>query len=93
MSSDKFLEAVPPSATFSAVTGTTTCTILHLLDLFLDGVFGCRIGEDLVDDRLFGSLVLPVEFFESILDSSGLGFTRANILKETVIDGSPCPLV
>ena len=93
MSSDEFLETVPPSATFSAIPSTTTRTILHLLDLLLNGVFGRWVSEDLVDDRLFGSLVFPVEFFESILDCSGLSFTRADILKEAVIDGGPCPLI
>ena len=75
LSSDKFLETVPPSATFSAITGTTSCTILHLLDLLLNGIFGRRVSEDLVDDRLFGALVFAIEFFESILDRSGLSFT------------------
>ena len=73
--SDELLEAVPPSATFSTCASTPTRTILHLLDLLLDGVFGSWVGEDLVDNRLFGSLVLPVELFERILDSSGLSFT------------------
>ena len=91
--SDKFLETVPPSATFSAFPISTTSTILHLLDLLLNGVFVRWICEDLVDYRLFGSLVFTVEFFESILDSSGLSFTRSDILKETVINGGPCPLI
>ena len=93
MSSDKLLKAVPPSAAFSTVPGTTTRAILHLLYLLLNGIFGRWIGEDLIDDRLFGSLVLPIEFFESILDRSGLSLTRAYILKETVIDGGACPLI
>ena len=91
--SDKFLEAVPPSAAFSTVPRSTTRAILHLLDLLLNGIFGRWVGEDLIDDRLFGSLVFPIEFFERILDRSGLSFTRAYILKEAVIDGGPCPLI
>ena len=65
---------MPSSAALGAFPVTSTRIILHILDFLLDSVFGSRIGEDLVDNGLFGSLVLSVEFFESVLDGSGLSF-------------------